>query len=276
MTGQVFSGMRYLFPREGLSSKRTQNQDWNSRLISCSLNNLMLLSIYDDFLGDLLRLFAIFYIPLRLQIPLLEREDAIFVISTMELDRYTDQEIAQAILRRDTFITKAYLYRKCYPLFKAIYDKYYTDCENPIELINEIYVYILMPHRETHRSKLQDFGFRCTLTMWLKIVTENYCHQLFAKRIPSNENNDVADDRNDMGDDSFIANTRKLDMDDVQKILSMMPNQRYRKLIEYRYVDEKSNEETAQLLEMSMANYYNCHKRAKAQYCEVLRKEGLI
>lgn len=194
----------------------------------------------------------------------------------MGIEIYTDQEIAQAILRRDTFITKEYLYRKCYPLFKAIYDKYYTDCENPIELINEIYVYILMPHRETHQSKLQNFGFRCTLTMWLKIVTENYCHQLFAKRITSNENNDVADDRNDIGDDSFIANTRKLDMDDVKKILSMMPNQRYRKLIEYRYVDEKSNEETALLLEISMANYYNCHKRAKAQFCEVLRKEDLI
>lgn len=194
----------------------------------------------------------------------------------MDLDRYTDREIVQAILRRDTFITKAYLYRKCYPLFKSIYEKYYTDCNSPIELINEIYVYILMPHRETRRSKLQDFGFRCTLTMWLKIVTENYCHQLYTKRIPSNENKEVADDRNDMRDDSFIANTSKLDMDDVYKILSMMPNQRYRKLIKYRYVDEKSNEETALLLEMSMANYYNCHKRAKAQYCEVLRKEGLI
>lgn len=194
----------------------------------------------------------------------------------MEIDHYTDREIAQAILRRDTFITKEYLYRKCYPLFKAIYDKYYTDCESPIELINEIYIYILMPHRETHRSKLQDFGFRCSLTMWLKIVTENYCHQLFAKRIHSDENNNIADDRNDISEDSFIANTPKLDMDDVRKMLSMMPNQRYRKLIEYRYVDEKSNEETALLLEMSMANYYNCHKRAKAQYCEVLRKEGLI
>ena len=193
-----------------------------------------------------------------------------------DITTYTDQEIVEAILNRDTLVTKEFLYRRCYPLFKAIYDKYYTDCDNVIELINEIYVYILIPHRETHQSKLQDFGFRCTLTMWLKIVTENYCHQLFAKRIPSNENNDVADDRNDMGDDSFIVNTRKLDMDDVQKILSMMPNQRYRKLIEYRYIDEKTNEETALLLDMSMANYYNCHKRAKAQYCEVLRKEGLI
>lgn len=189
---------------------------------------------------------------------------------------YTDRQIVSAILSRDTFVTKGYLYGKCYPLFKAIYDKYYTDCESPVELINEIYVYILLPHRVTHRSKLQDFGFRCTLTMWLKIVTENYCHQLFAKRIPSDENNNVADDRNDIGDDSLTANTRKLDMDDVQKILSMMPNQRYRQLIEYRYVDEKTNEQTAQLLGLTMANYYNTHKRAKAQYCEILRKEGLL
>lgn len=194
----------------------------------------------------------------------------------MEISQYTDQEIAQAILNRNTFVTKEYLYKKCYPLFKAIYDKYYTDCENTVELINEIYVYILIPNRETHRSKLQDFGFRCSLTMWLKIVTENYCHQLFAKRIPTDENIFVTDDRNDLGDDSFITKTHKLDMDDVQKILSMMPNQRYRKLIEYRYIDEKTNEETALLLDMSMANYYNCHKRAKEQYCEVLRKEGLL
>ena len=189
---------------------------------------------------------------------------------------YTDQEIVEAILNRNTLITKEYLYRKCYPLFKSIYDKYYTDCENPIELINEIYVYILMPHRETRKSKLQNFEFRCSLTMWLKIVTENYCHQLFTKRITVDENNDVANDRNDIRDGSFLSNTRRLDMEDVQKTLSMMPNQHYRKLIEYRYVDEKTNEETALLLEMSMANYYNCHKRAKAQYCEVLRKEGLI
>lgn len=194
----------------------------------------------------------------------------------MELNRYTDREIAQAILSRDTSITKEFLYRRCYPLFKAVYDKYYTDCENPIELINEIYVYILMPHRETHRSKLQEFGFRCSLTMWLKIVTVNYCHQLFAQRIPSNENNEVKDNQNNIGDGSFIASTRKLDMEDVQKILSMMPNQRYRKLIELRYVKEKSNEETAIILGLAMDNYYNSHKRAKEQYCEALRKEGLL
>jgi sigma-70, region 4 len=99
---------------------------------------------------------------------------------------------------------------------------------------------------------------------------------LYAKRIPTDENNIVTTDRRATDDDSFLINTQKIDMDDVHKILSMMPNQRYRKLIEYRYVDEKTNEETAQLLEMSMANYYNCHKRAKTQYCETLKREGLL
>lgn len=194
----------------------------------------------------------------------------------MEIANLTDQEIVRAILDRDTIITKEFLYRKCYPLFKAVYDKYYTDCESCFELINEIYVYIMIPQKKTHISKLAAFGFRCTLTMWLKIVVENYCHQLYARRMEIDRDSDVGCDRNMPDDESLTENTQSIDMEDVHKILDMMPNQRYRKLIEYRYVDEKSNEETAMLLAVTMANYYNMHKRAKAQYCEVLRKEGLL
>jgi len=112
--------------------------------------------------------------------------------------------------------------------------------------------------------------------MWLKIVVENYCHQLFARKIEIDRDSDVGSDRNLPTDGSLLTNTRSIDMQDVYKILELMPNQRYRKLIEYRYVDEKSNEETAVLLGMTMANYYNKHKLAKAQYCEALRKEGLL
>ena len=192
------------------------------------------------------------------------------------VDSLTDQEIVKAILCRDTEITKEFLYWKCYPLFASIHAKYYTDCDTPIELINEIYVFILLPHKDTHRSKLQDFGFRCSLTTWLKIITENYCRQLFSKRMEIDNDSDVNSDRNILQEESLSQSTQNFNVADVYKILSMMPNQRYAKLIEYRYIDEKSNEETAVLLGMNMANYYNCHKRAKAQYCAILRKEGLI
>lgn len=194
----------------------------------------------------------------------------------MEIDKYTDQEIVEAILCRNAFITKEYLYKKCYPLFCAIYNKYYTDCVNPIELINEIYVYILTPQRDTGKCKLSAFGFHCTLTMWLKIITNHYCHQLFARKIETSENNLIDSDRNICDVFSFELDFNTLNMDDVKRILLMMPNERYRRLIKFRYLDEKSNEETAMLLALSMTNYYNVHLRAKAQFCTALRKEGLI
>ncbi len=192
------------------------------------------------------------------------------------IDDYTDQEIVSAILNRDTNITKEFLYRKCYPLFKAIYDRYYTDCNDCFEFINEIYVYIMYPHRDTHVSKLANFGFRCTLTMWLKIVAENFCHQLYTRKIELTEQKETAGDRNLPDDDSLESATRNLDMHDLANILASMPNERYRKLIEHRYVDEKTNEETASLLGLSMPNYYNVHRRAKSQFCTELRKEGLL
>lgn len=194
----------------------------------------------------------------------------------MKIDYYSDQEIVKAILDRDTLVTKEFLYRKCYPLFKTVYDKYYTDCEHCVELINEIYVYIMIPQKKTGISKLAAFGFRCTLTMWLKIVVENYCHQLYTRRMDIVSDSDVNSDRNVPNDESLLENTRSIDMEDVYKILNMMPNQRYRKLIEYRYVDEKTNEETAMMLTVNMANYYNMHKRAKAQFCDILKMEGLL
>ena len=189
---------------------------------------------------------------------------------------YTDQEIVKAILNRDTVITKEFLYGKCYPLFKSVFDKYYTDCGNCFEFINEIYVYIMYPHKDTHVSKLAGFGFRCTLTMWLKIVSENYCHQLYTRKIETTDSNEIGGDRKLPDDNSLVSETRNLDMHDLNKILISRPNERYRKLIEYRYVDEKTNEETAALLGLTMANYYNTHKRAKEQFCNILRKEGLI
>lgn len=204
----------------------------------------------------------------------------------MELDEHkyieslTDEEVVSAILNKDARITRLYLYEKCYPLFKARYDKYYTDCENPIELINEIHVYILMPHRETHRSKLQDFGFRGTLTMWLKIVAENYCHQIFAKRIPKDKNFDGKDDSFERISDSVEIEINNLRMEDdkkiVQRILSKMPNVRCRRLIELRYLQEKTNEETAAALNMKIDSYYPKHKLAKAQLYMALKQEGLI
>ena len=77
-------------------------------------------------------------------------------------------------------------------------------------------------------------------------------------------------------DDSISPNIECFVQYDVGILLNLMPNARYRDLIRYRYVEEKSNEETAELLGMSMSNYYNKHKLAKEQFISVLKKEGMI
>ena len=59
------------------------------------------------------------------------------------IESLTDKEIVNAILHRDARVTRLYLYDKCYPLFKTISDKYYTDCANYVEFVNEIYVLIM-------------------------------------------------------------------------------------------------------------------------------------
>lgn len=190
------------------------------------------------------------------------------------IDSLTDKEIVSAILGRDTRITRLYLYEKCYPLFKARYDKYYTDCESCVEFINEIYIYIMTPGVKTGKCYLSTFGFSCSLTCWLKIVAENYCHQLFKKRL------EIVDAPERLGDrkmsEPYSPNIESLNRHDVEVMLGLMTNDRYRELIRLRYVEEKSNEETAEMLGMSMDNFYNKHKLAKEQFAKVLRKEGLI
>lgn len=111
--------------------------------------------------------------------------------------------------------------------------------------------------------------------MWLKIVAENYCHQLFAKRIETDNNFGDGDSLERIGG-SVDKEIRNLSMEDAYKVLKQMPNERYRRLIELRYLLDKTNEETAEMLSMTMPNYYNKHKLAKAQLYVALRKEGFV
>lgn len=191
-----------------------------------------------------------------------------------------DLDIAQALINRDNLVTKRYLYVQCYPLFKSIYDKYYTDCASCKEFIDEIYVVVLSPSKITGKCQMENFKGESTLAKWLKSACLYYCYAKFDKRPPISETTISGEDLNSDSNDRFIDKTSSVNMDfgsinraDVEKILCLMPNIRYRNLIRMRYLEQKSNEETAEALGMSMDNYYNKHKLAKEQYIRVWRKE---
>ena len=194
----------------------------------------------------------------------------------LHINQMSDHEIVAALLARDKQITEAFFYHKCYPLFKSYFDNYYTDCESCTEFINEIYLYLMLPNADTQQSYLQGFTFRCSLTNWLKVVTQSYCYQLFRKKGDTIEEKfDTTESFTDVSD-SISVDSSVFDKEDLQKVLLSMTNIRYRELIQYRYVDEMTNEEVAQKLNMSLDNYYNKHYFAKKQFITALKKEGLV
>ena len=191
-----------------------------------------------------------------------------------------DHAIVDALLQRNQRVTQQYLYIKLYPLFKSIYDNYYTDCQSCVEFINEIYLHLLTPNIQTGICKLQTFQFSSTLATWIKTVAIFYCYEHYRRhqQMPVMEQIIEYDDRPSDRFDSIAASVfyeegSVLDRHDVESILNLMPNRRYSTLIRLRYLEGLSNEDTAEALQMNMDNFYNKHMRAKKQFCDVLKME---
>lgn len=194
-----------------------------------------------------------------------------------------DLKIAYSLLNKDEDVIRKYLYVRCWPLFKSIFDNYYTDCDSCVEFIHEIYTLILTPSKATGHCQLENYRGESTLTSWLKAVCLYYCYRKYrvsgkmkilklALNADDGKKTESGDRKEGMLgtiDMDFSSINRK----DAEAILDQMPNRRYRELIRLRYLEQKTNEETAKELGMSMDNYYNKHKLAKAQYVLVCKKE---
>lgn len=194
-----------------------------------------------------------------------------------------DLNIAKALIRHDESVTKHFFYRQCYPLFKSIFDNYYTDCTCCKEFIDEIYILVLAPSRTTGKCQMDNFRGESTLTSWLKSVCLFYCYKRFEKRENfekisvlqhSSENKSIDSDSLLEKYGSSEIEFDNMNRMDIETLIGMMSNERYRRIIQLRYVEHLSNEETAEALGMTMANYYNKHKLAKAQFLSVSRKEA--
>lgn len=196
---------------------------------------------------------------------------------------YEDLQIAKALINRDNLTTRKYFYQQCYPLFKSIYDNYYTDCTNLKEFIDEIYIVVLAPSKTTGKCQMENFRGESTLASWIKTACLYYCYKQYEtkEKMPKYErltNSNVKDNDDDGDRDDVIYGSIEIDFTNLNRqdaliILNQMPNKRYSELIRLRYLELKTNEETAKALGMTMDNYYNKHKLAKEQYERIFRKE---
>ena len=199
---------------------------------------------------------------------------------------HEDLQIAKALIKRDNLVTRKYFYQQCYPLFKSIYDNYYTDCTNCKEFIDEIYIVVLAPSKTTGKCQMENFRGESTLTSWIKTACLYYCYKEYDSkgRMPIYEpliflNNQEKEDDGGRDEEKFGSieiDFNNLNREDALAILKRMPNKRYSEIIRLRYLELLTNGETANELGMTMENYYNKHKLAKAQYIRIHRKEELL
>ena len=133
---------------------------------------------------------------------------------------------------------------------------------------------------------MENFKGESTLTSWLKTACLYYCYKKYESksRMPIYEpliflNNQEKEEDGGRDEEKFGSieiDFNTLNREDALAILKRMPNKRYSEIIRLRYLEERTNEEVAALLGLSMANYYNVHLRAKNQWCEMLKHEGLL
>lgn len=178
------------------------------------------------------------------------------------------------LLKRIGWATNEFLYGKCYPIFKSLHARFYTDCPEIMDFIHDIYIDIIGDRKRVDTCKLQTFNYQSTLYTWMGVLSSRYCYlkynrQVYTESFESGDRNFDILVSNQMTENTF-------DREDLDKIMNMIANDRYRQLIRLHYVEGLSNEETAARLNMSMDVYYNKHRLAKVRFVSALKMEGLL
>lgn len=190
--------------------------------------------------------------------------------------------IAKAIMQRDVKVTLDFMYKECYPMFKALFNQYYTDCQSCKEFIDEIYTIIMTPGVKTGYCPLSNYRGESSLKTWIRNASLSYCYNRFKKRINTIQMPSASDE---VGGKNLtiieIAGSEMMDMSEIYRqdeetiqkcVIQRMPNKRYRELMWLYMIEKKCHKEIAQTMGMTMPNYYNIRKLAKDQY-EAIRKE---
>lgn len=169
----------------------------------------------------------------------------------------TDREIVNGILNGEEEIIKYFFFTKCSRLFSYIILSVFGGKAHKNELMNELFLYIA----KDDWKKLKEFDFRSSLLTWISVVSVRF----FIKKrdlLIEKESTEtlIKEDRYEF--DNLNSITMKIDLDYAMAHIS---NPRYREVITLLDIEDKSYEEVARILNVSISNLYNIHRRALAQ-----------
>jgi len=183
------------------------------------------------------------------------------------IEKLEDRPMVYCLLKRLPEETDQFLYGKYYPLFRNLFLYFYTDCLDEVELTNEIYLHIMEPRPPRNSSYLENFQFQCSLAWWMKKVSTHFCISKYKKHKKLTFFQ-LTDDM-PVSEVSYLSATTGIEREDFEKFLSLMHNERYRKLVRLRYFEGLSPDEIIEETGEKRINYYRTIQRARAQLREV-------
>ena len=175
----------------------------------------------------------------------------------------TDQEIISSLIAHDPKVTAQFFFKDCRPLFISIIRRVFgNQIVDYDEIISELYV-LLMENDATFKNESTSF-------QWLKTIAVRHCLEL--KRRGKVIDNESQEPLVNSGNNLSYVESSQAKMD-VESLLRQMNNQRYVLVIHLLMIEEKSPEEVAKQLSITVANLYNIKCRAMKALVEVALKD---
>lgn len=179
----------------------------------------------------------------------------------------TDQEIISSLIAHDPKVTAQFFFKDCRPLFISIIRRVFgNQIVDYDEIISELYVLLM----ENDARKLRTFKHESTLFQWLKTIAVRHCLEL--KRRGKVIDNESQEPLVNSGKNLSYVESSQAKMD-VESLLRQMNNERYALVIHLLMIEEKSPEEVAKQLSITVANLYNIKRRAMKALVEVALKD---
>ena len=179
----------------------------------------------------------------------------------------SDQQIIEALIARDEWVTKQFFFEKCRPLFLSIIRYVFSYEVDYDEFVNEFYLHLI----ENDAYRLKQFQGRCTIYQWMKVIAIRY---FIAKRdnMIDNESKDALLDS--VVQKETVDGEKKMTAKmDLEHLFSLMTNRRYVYVIRRLVLQEAEPKVVAQELGTNVDNLYNIKKRAIAALTEIALKE---
>lgn len=183
----------------------------------------------------------------------------------------SDAQLVPKIKDRKERETVEFFYGKAAPIFIKLFNGYFTDCQTPIEFIDDFYADLMVERQSVGSRKIDGFAYDCLFKNWIGKIALIFCFDRYSMKEKRNEA--LSDYAKLNPEPQLMQNIASLDRRDVSMLLSMMPNRQYGELIRMVYVDGMTLHDTAETLGVEMDRFFNMHRRAKLQYTQVYNKE---